>query len=182
MSSHKIESDNKSNNPSQPQKEQQAQQIAEHIIATTATISKTTNEDTSIMNENQKINKAILDKSTDITNRYQQQIIKAIKVSIDNYNLLQNNIFNTYQSAFSKFINNTSDDNKSNKSYNVAVLEQIKVFNKINQNMIDNAINNTRTIHELLTEYIEIFNKSIELGQEYYRDGIKNYFNFGKKI
>jgi len=183
MSSHKIESDNKqiqnkSNNPSQQQKEQQAQQIREHTIATTATISKTTNEDTSRINENQKINKAILDKSTDITNRYQQQIIKAIKVSTDNYNLLQNNILNTYQSAFSKFINNTSD----NKSYNVAVLEQIKGFNKINQNMIDNAINNTRTIHELLTEYIEIVNKSIELGQEYYRDGIKNYFNFGKKI
>jgi hypothetical protein len=185
MSSQKSESDNKqiqnkSNNPSQQQKEQQqSQQIAEHTIATTATISKTTNEDTSIMNENQKINKAILDKSTDITNRYQQQIIKAIKVSTDNYNLLQNNIVNTYQSAFSKFINNTSDDNKS---YNVTVLEQIKVFNKINQNIIDNAINNTRTIHELLTEYIEIVNKSIELGQEYYRDGIKNYFNFGKKI
>ena len=185
MSSQKSESDNKqiqnkSNNPSQQQKEQQqAQQIAEHTISTTATISKTTNEDTSRINENQKINKAILDKSTDITNRYQQQIIKAIKVSTDNYNLLQNNILNTYQSAFSKFINNTSDDNKS---YNVAVLEQIKVFNKINQNMIDNAINNTRTIHELLTEYIEIVNKSIELGQEYYRDGIKNYFNFGKKI
>lgn len=185
MSSQKSESDNKqiqnkSNNPSQQQKEQQPfQQIAEHTIATTATISKTTNEDTSRIKENQKINKAILDKSTDITNRYQQQIIKAIKVSTDNYNLLQNNIVNTYQSAFSKFINNTSDDNKS---YNVAVLEQIKVFNKINQNMIDNAINNTRTIHELLTEYIEIVNKSIELGQEYYRDGIKNYFNFGKKI
>jgi hypothetical protein len=184
MSSHKIESDNKqiqnkSNNSSQEQKEQHAQQKAEHTIATTATSSKTTNEDTSRINENQKINKAILDKSTDITNRYQQQIIKAIKVSTDNYNLLQNNILNTYQSAFSKFINNTSDDNKS---YNVAVLEQIKVFNKINQNMIDNAINNTRTIHELLTEYIEIFNKSIELGQQCYRDGIKNYFNFGKKI
>ena len=184
MSSQEIESDNKqikgkSNIPSQQQKEQQAQQIPEHSISTTATISKTTNEDTSRINENQKINKAILDKSTDITNRYQQLIIKVIKVSTDNYNLLQNNFLNTYQSAFSKFINNTSDDNKS---YNVAVLEQIKVFNKINQNVIDNAINNTRTIHELLTEYIEIFNKSLELGQEYYRDGIKNYFNFGKKI
>ena len=150
MSSQKIESDdkqikNKSNNPSQQQKEQQAHQIAEHTISTTATISKTTNEDTRRINENQKINKAILDKSTDIT----------------------------------KFINNTSADNKY---YNVAVLEQIKVFNKINQNMIDNAINNTRTIHELLTEYIEIFNKSIELGQQCYRAGIKNYFNFGKKI
>jgi hypothetical protein len=150
MSSQNIESDNKqiqnkSNNPPQQQKEQQAQQITEYTISTTATISKTTNEETSRINENQKINKAILDKSTDIT----------------------------------KFINNTSADNKY---YNVAVLEQIKVFNKINQNMIDNAINNTRTLHELLTEYIEIFNKSIELGQQCYRDGIKNYFNFGKKI
>ena len=168
----------KNNNPSQQQKEQQAQQIAEHTISTTVTISKTTNKDTSRINENQKLNKAILDKSTDITNRYQQQIIKAIKVFTDNYNILQNNILNTYQSAFSKFMNNTSDDNKS---YNFAVLEQLKVYNKINQNMIDNAINNTRTIHELLTEYIEIVNKSIELGQEYYRDGIKNYFNFERK-
>jgi hypothetical protein len=77
MSSQKIESDNKqiqnkSNNPSQQQKEQQAQQITEHTIATTATISKTTNEGTSRINENQKINKAILDKSTDITDRYQK--------------------------------------------------------------------------------------------------------------
>ena len=71
-----------------------------------------------------------------------------------------------------------NEDQKTNK----AILDQIKVFNKINQNLIDNAINNIRTIHELLTEYIEIFNKSIELGQQYYRDGIKNYFNFGMKI
>jgi hypothetical protein len=47
--------------------------------------------------------------------------------------------------------------------------------------MIDNAINNTRIIHELLTEYIEIFNKSIELGQPCYRDGIKNYLTLERK-
>lgn len=184
MSSQEIESDNKqiknkieeiNNNPSQQQKEQQ---IAEHTIAATTTISKTTNEVTNRINENQKINKAIFDKSIDITNRYQQQIIKSIKVTTDNYNQLQNNILNTYQSAFSKFINDTSDNNKS---YNFAVLEQLKMYNKINQNMIDSAINNTRTIYEFLAEFIEIFNKSIELGQEYYSDGIKNYFKFGKK-
>ena len=190
MSSQKIESDNEqiknkreettNKNPSQQQKEQQAPPITEHAIATTATISKTTNEVTGGINENQKINKAILDKSIDITNRYQQQIIKAIKVSTDNYNQLQKNILNTYQSTFSKFINYTSDNN--NKSYNFAALEQLKMYNKINQNMIDSAINTTRTTHELLTEYIDIFNKSIELGQEYYSDGIKNYFKFGKKI
>jgi hypothetical protein len=188
MSSQDIESYNKqiknkieeiNNNPSQQQKEQQSQQVAEHTIATTATSSKTTNEVISRINENQKINKTIFDKSVDITNRYQQQIIKSIKVTTDNYNQLQNNILNTYQSAFSKFINNPSDHNKS---YNFAILEQLKLYNNINQNLIDNAINNTRTIHEFLTEYIEIFNKSIELGQECYSDGIKKYFNFGKKI
>jgi hypothetical protein len=189
MSSQKIESDNNqiknkreetnNKNPSQQQKEQQTQQITEHTIATTATISKTTNEVTNRINENQKINKAILDKSIDITNRYQQQIIKSIKATTDNYSQLQNNILNSYQSAFSKFINDTSDNNKS---YNFAALEQLKMYNKINQNVIDSTINTTRTTHELLTEYIEIFNKLIELGQEYYSDGIKNYFKFGKKI
>jgi hypothetical protein len=189
MSSQKIESDNEqiknkreetnNKNPSQQQKEQQAQPITEHTIATTATISKTTNEVTNRINENQKINKAILDKSIDITNRYQQQIIKSIKATTDNYSQLQKNILNTYQSTFSKFINDTSDNNKS---YNFAALEQLKMYTKINQNMIDSTINTTRTTHELLTEYIEIFNKLIELGQEYYSDGIKNYFKFGKNI
>ncbi len=189
MSIQKIESDNNqiknkreetyNKNPSQQQKEQQTQQITEHTIATTTTISKTTNEVTSRINENQKINKAILDKSIDITNRYQQHIIKSIKATTDNYSQLQNNILNSYKSAFSKFINDASDNNKS---YNFTALEQLKMYNKINQNMIDSAINTTRTTHELLTEYIEIFNKLIELGQEYYSDGIKNYFKFGKKI
>src|SRR5215204_2489607 len=109
MSSQKIESDNEQiknkreetnnkNPPPQQQQEQQAQQMAEHTIATTPTISKTTNEVTSGINDNQKINKAILDKSIDITNRYQQQIIKSIKATTDNYSQLQNNILNSYQS------------------------------------------------------------------------------------
>ena len=192
MSSQKTESDNEqiknkreetnNKNPSQQQqKEQQVQQIAEHNIATTPTmtISQTTNELITVINENQKINNEILDKSIDITNIYQQQITKAIKATTDNYYQLQKNILNIYQSTFLKFINDTSDNNNS---YNFAVLEQLKLYNKINQNMIDNAVNNTRTIHECLAEYIDIFNKSVELGQEYYSDGIKKYFNFGKKI
>ena len=162
------------------QQEQQSQQIKEDTIATTSTMSSTKNEVTiSKINDNQKIDKAFFDKRLEITDRYQQQIIKAIKATTDNYNQLQKNILNTYQSAFSKFINNASDNNKS---CNFAVLEQVKVYNKINQSIIDSAINNTRTIHELLAENTEIFNKSIELGQEYYSDEIKNYFNFINNI
>jgi hypothetical protein len=157
-------------------KEQQSQQIKEDTIATTSTMSSTKNEVTiSKINDNQKIDKAFFDKSIDITNRYQQQIIKAIKATTDNYNQLQKNILNTYQSAFSKFINDASDNNKS---CNFAILEQVKVYSKINQSIIDSSINNTRTIHEFLAENTEIFNKSIELGQEYYSDEIKNYFKF----
>jgi hypothetical protein len=124
-------------------------------------MSSTKNEVTiSKINDNQKIDKAFFDKRLEITNRYQQQIIKAIKATTDNYNQLQKNILNIYQSTFSKFINDTSDNNKS---YNFEILEQVKVYSKINQSIIDSSINNTRTIHEFLAEYIEIFNKSIEL-------------------
>ncbi|HSF49253.1 MAG TPA: hypothetical protein VLA74_00705 [Nitrososphaeraceae archaeon] len=161
----------------QQEEEQQTQQIKGDTIATTSTISSTKNEVTiSKINDNQKIDKTFFDKRLEITNRYQQQIIKAIKATTDNYNQLQKNILNTYQSAFSKFINNAPDNNKS---CNFAVLEQVKVYSKINQSIIDSAINSTRTIHEFLAEYTEIFNKSIELGQEYYySDEIKNYFKF----
>jgi hypothetical protein len=176
----KIKSEEETNKIIQEQQQeekQQTQQIKGDTIATTSTISSSTNEVTSKINNNQKINKAFFDKSIDITNRYQQQIIKAIKATADNYNQLQKNMLNTYQSAFSKFINDASDNNKS---YNFAVLEQVKVYSKINQSIIDSSINNTRTIHEFLAEYTEIFNKSIELAQEYYNDEIKNYFNFKK--
>jgi len=187
MSNQKIESDNeqikniKEETNRIVQQQQQQQQIAENTTTTTtatSNISNTTNAGSSNINENQKINKEILEKSTDIINRYQQLTIKTIKATADNYNQLQNNILNTHQSAFSKLI----DDAPDNKSYNFAVLEQLKMYIKINQNIIDSTINSTRTIHEFLGEYTETFNKSIELAQKYYSGGIKNYFNFVKKI
>jgi hypothetical protein len=162
------------------QQKGKTEKIAENTIEVTTSInSNTTNAVTTIkISGHQKIDKAIFNKSIDITNRYQQQINKAIKATTENYYQLQKNILNTYQSTFSKFINDTSD---SNKSYNFAVLEQLKFYNKINQNMIDSTINSTRTIHEFFAEYTDIFNKSIELGQEYYSDRFKNYFNISKK-
>jgi hypothetical protein len=64
----------------------------------------------------------------------------------------------------------------------VISLQTINIYNKINQNIIDNTINNTRTIHEFIMVNVETFNKSIEIAQKCYSDGIKNYFNFGKKV
>jgi uncharacterized protein YlaN (UPF0358 family) len=145
---------------------------------TTSTISNTANKDNNSFNEYQKINHEIIEKSIDTTNRYQQKTINTIQSISNNYIELQNNIRDTYQSAFSKFINDT------NKSYwnNFVIPEQtFNLYNKINQNIIDNTINNTRTLHEFIVEYTETFNKSIELAQKYYNDGIKNYFNLRRK-
>ncbi len=60
--------------------------------------------------------------------------------------------------------------------------QTFNIYNKINQNIIDNTINNTRTIHEFIVEYTETFNKSIEIAQKYYNDSVQNYFNFVNKI
>ena len=189
MSSQKIESDNNqiknkreetnNKNPSQQQKEQQAQQITEHTIATTATISKTTNEVTNRINENQKINKAILDKSIDITNRYQQQIIKAIKETTNNYNQLQKNILNTYQSTFSRFFDNAS---KSNWNTFLYPQQYTDAYNKTNKNVTDHTINCLRRLNEYVNGSTETFGKSIEIAQKYYNESVQNYLNFVNKI
>ena len=42
--------------------------------------------------------------------------------------------------------------------------------------------NTSRMLNDLLVSHMELFNISIELAQKYYNNGIKNYFNFGKKI
>src|SRR5215217_7070580 len=111
MSSQKIESDNEQiknikEETNRIVQQQQQQQIAENTTTTTtatSNISNTTNAGSSNINENQKINKEILEKSIDIVNRYQQLTIKTIKATADNYNQIQKNILNTYQSAFLKF-------------------------------------------------------------------------------
>jgi hypothetical protein len=146
---------------------------------TTSTISETTNKFNNNINEYQETNKAILEKSIDTSNKYQQESINTIQSISDNYIELQNNIRDTYQSAFSKFINDTT------KSYwnNYRVPQRYsEVYNKNNQNVIDNTIHATRKSHEFVLASTETFNKSIEIAQKYYDDSVLNYFNFVNKI
>ncbi|HJU59210.1 MAG TPA: hypothetical protein VJ583_05640 [Nitrososphaeraceae archaeon] len=157
--------------------DQQKQQLEN---TTTSTISNIANEYNDTFNEYQKINHEIIDKSLDTTNRYQQRAINTMQTIANNYVELQNNILNTYQSAFSKFINDTSN-NKSYWNNFVIPAQTFNIYNKINQNIIDNTINSTGTMHEFIIEYIETFNKSIEIAQKYYKNGIKNYFNLLRK-
>jgi sugar-specific transcriptional regulator TrmB len=171
----KEEAKNKqSNNIKEETKEfldNQRQQLAN----TTSTISESTNS----INEYQKTNKAILEKSIDISNKYQQTTINIIQSISNNYIELQNNILNTYQSAFLKFIN---DSTKSYWNNYIIPKQHYDAYNKNNQNIIDNTINATRKSHELILTSTETFNKSIEIAQKYYNESVQNYFNFANKI
>jgi len=79
----------------------------------TLNIPDLTNRMTNTINEYRKTNKDRLEKSIDKANKYQQQNINTIQSISNNYVELQKNILISYQSVFSKFINNIYN----NKSY-----------------------------------------------------------------
>jgi len=155
--------------------DQQRQQIEN----TTSNISDTTNKVTNSVNEYQQTNKAILDKSIDTTNKYQQESINTIQSISNNSIELQKNILNTYQSAFSRFLNDTSKSYWNNYLYPQRYTD---VYNKTNQNITNNTINANRRINDLVLGSTETFNKSIEIAQKYYNEASQNYLNFVNKI
>jgi hypothetical protein len=147
--------------------------------------SNTTKKVTNSINEYQQTNKAILEKSIDITNKSQQQQQQQQKETINttqalsnNYIDLQQNLFTTFQSSFSKFID---DMFKSYCNNFIFPTTYSSLFAKSNQHILDNAIKNTRTIHFFTIEYTKTFKKSLEIAQKYYSNGIKNYFNYLRK-
>jgi hypothetical protein len=123
MSNQKIEKNNNKQIKNIKEKadrteDQQNQQVANTTRATTSNISETTNEFTNTIDKyQQQTNKEILEKSIiDTANQYQRQAINTIQTIVNNYVELQNNILDTYKSVFSKFIDNTYNNNNNNKS------------------------------------------------------------------
>ena len=124
-------------------------------------------------NENSKEqNNEILKKSIDGSNKYQQQTINRVQTMLSNYMELQNNIFNNYQAIFSKLIDDTS------KSYwnNFIIGERYTRAYKMNEES-DTTKDVTSTINDYMLKYTDTFNKSLDLFQKYYYEGIQNYFN-----
>ncbi len=154
---------------------QQRQQIAN----TTSNISDTTNKVTNSVNEYQQTNRAILDKSIDTSNKYQQETINSIQSITNNTIELQKNFANTIQSVFSKFIDDTS---KSYWNNNLYPQRYTDVYNKTNQNVTNNTVNATRRVNDIALASAETFNKSIEIAQKYYNETAQNYLNFVNKI
>ena len=130
-------------------------------------------------NEYQKTNNEIIEKGIDTTNKYRQGTINTIQSISNNAIELQKNILNTYQSAFSRFLNDTSKSYWNNYMYPERYAD---VYNKTNQNITDTTINANRKINDLVFGSTETFNKSIEIAQKYYNESVQNYFNFVNKI
>ena len=124
-------------------------------------------------NENSKgQNNEILKKNIDGSNKYQQQTINRVQTMLSNYMELQNNIFNNYQAIFSKLIDDTS------KSYwnNFIIGERYTRAYKMTEES-DTTKDVTSIINDYMLKYTDTFNKSLELFQKYYYEGIQNYFN-----
>ena len=173
----KEQTNNKTTNQEQEQQEQQIEDTQKSTMSdTTITNNKTESNN---INEYQHPNKAILDNSIDTTNKYELQTINSIQSFSDNSISIQQNIFTTFQSGYSKFITNIFKSYWNNFLFPTPYL---KLYNNTNQIIIDNTINTSRMLNDLLESHIEPFNISVELAQKYYNNGIRNYFNFSKKI
>jgi hypothetical protein len=142
-------------------------------------ISDTTNKVTNSVNEYQQTNREILEKSIDTSNKYQQETNNTIQLITNNTIELQKNFANTFQSVFSKFIDDTSKSYWNNYLYPQRYTD---VYNKSNKNVTDNTVNPTRRINDVVLASTETFNKSIEIAQKYYNDAAQNYLNFVNKI
>src|SRR5688572_22642110 len=154
---------------------QQKQQMAN----TTSNISNITNRVNDNFNEYQKTNNEIIGQGIDTTNKYQQETINTIQSISNNAIELQKNILNTYQSALSRFLNDTSKSYWNNYMYPERYAD---VYNRTSQNITDNTINANRRINDLLLGSTENFNKPTEIAQTYYNESVHNYFNFVNKI
>ena len=152
----------------------------QEIKNTTTTISNTSNRINENINEYQKTSNEIIEKSIDMTNKYQQQAINTIQTIANNYVELQNNILNIYQSSFSRFLDNLSQSYWNN--YRIPERYAADAANKTNQNITNNRVNVTRRLDEFISKSTETFNKSIEITQRYYNDSVKNYFNFVNEV
>jgi hypothetical protein len=173
----KEQPNNKITDQEQEQQKQQIEDKQKSTISDTTTSNNKTESNN--INEYQHPNKAILDNSIETTNKYQLQTINSIQSFSDNSISIQQNIFTTFQSGYSKFITNIFKSYWNNFLFPTPYL---KLYNNTNQIIIDNTINTSRMLNDLLESHIEPFNISVELAQKYYNNGIRNYFNFSKKI
>ena len=155
--------------------EQQRQQYKD----TASNLSQTTEKINESVNKFQDDNRRIFEKNVDTFRNYQEQISRTTQEASYNIIELQKNIFNTYQSSYSQFLNNI------NKSYwqNFKIPERYsETYNTLNKNIQDSTVNTTNFINEIFVSSVENVKKSLELTQRYYNDTMRITFNYIRKI
>ncbi|HLN35804.1 MAG TPA: hypothetical protein VK250_11065 [Nitrososphaeraceae archaeon] len=155
--------------------EQQKQQYKD----TASDLSEATEKINENVNKFQDDNKRIIEKNADTFGKFQEQISKTTQEISYNIIELQKNVFNTYQSSYSQFLNNIS------KSYwqNFNIPERYsETYNTLNKNIEVNTVNTTSFLNEIFVGGIENLKKSLELTQRYYNDIVQNNFNYIQKL
>jgi gas vesicle protein len=154
--------------------EQQRQQYKD----TASNVSDTTEKINQNVNKFQEDNRRILENNEDTFRKSQEQISKTIQETSNNIVGLQKNVFDTYQSLYTQFLDNI---NKSWKNFNIPQ-RYSETLNTVDKNIQDYTINSTNFINEIAVGGIENFNKAIELTQRYYNDLVQNNYNYARKI
>ena len=145
-------------------------------------ISNTTDKANENIDDYKSTNKEIIvyKGKKDTTHKYQQENINnPIQQVSNNYAEAQNSSLYTYQPVFLKFLDDVYKSYWKDFRFPERYYD---VYNKTNQDIIDNTVNNTSRLNELILGSIETFNKSFEIAQKYYYDAVQNYFNFVNKI
>ncbi|MDR4510736.1 MAG: hypothetical protein MRJ93_03410 [Nitrososphaeraceae archaeon] len=169
------ESINKAKDTTDKNLEQQKQLVKD----TTSNITETTDNIDENVNRFLRESPRIFEKNTETFRKFQEQIIKGTQEISNNVAELQKNFFNTYQSSYNQFLDNTY------RSYwqNFNIPERYsESYNRVNKNIQDGTNNLTNFINEITVGGIEHYSHSLELTQRYYNDILQNNFNYAKKI
>ena len=125
-------------------------------------------------------NRKLFENNVDTFRKYQEQINQVIQQISKNTIELQKNVFNTYQSSYSRFFDNVTNNHYWN-NFNFSK-KYSETYNTIDKNIQDYTVNATNLINEISTGAIENFNKAIELSWKYYNNTIQNIDNYSQKI
>ena len=103
------------------------------------------------------------------------QTVKTIKEIKFNFLEEHKYIINTYYSLYSNRLHEVLDRNLNNS---VSIEKYSKAYRKINRNLLDNQINTTKIIDDIIVKNMDTFIKSIELVHKFYFDVLQSCYNY----
>jgi hypothetical protein len=103
------------------------------------------------------------------------QTVKTIKEIKSNFLEEHKYIINTYYLLYSNRLNEVLDRNLNNL---VSIEKYSKTYRKLNRNLLDNQLNTTKIIDDIVVKNMDTFIKSIELVHKFYFDVLQSCYNY----